>query len=411
MNLPTTSLASIATPPPWRLYFPAEHPGGGVEAELAGMPSAYRARVGDLAGRVRDYYDRRLVFLGGATAVERTLSPDSLDARCRLFLEKRFEDLLAEPAGEDPLPRYYYGYMREEPYPAALRITGFLPFGNVRAVMADLRGYGHGLEHDLDRTEAFLNAGFAVFTLERAEHGLSSRLDPRVDHMRDTEIFVRHVYEGLQMVRAIRSNDPRLAAAPFVALASSFGAAELVGALRAASSPLGIEAVVFDNPLWSLGRRHPWWQQQALRLLFGAFSAYPEEASEMSLMYRTRSVPKRYPCMKEAKFEGVTDYFKTFGPVCHPIALSSLDRLLETNAAWLRSDKARAVLPPALVLVTPGDEEVDSVKNLNIFRSLRRPGRDLFRPTLAHSPFVGSGDMDPGLAADVARFLKDSGGS
>jgi hypothetical protein len=399
------ALSHIGLPASWRFNFPAEHPNGGLECELAQMPLAYRAKIGDLPGRIQDFYDRGLVSLGGATLTERALSPDSLDTRCRLFLEKRFADCLAESRDERALPAYYYGYVREEPFPAALRITGFLPSGNVRAVMADLRGYGHGLEHDLDRTETFLAAGFAVFTLERAEHGLSSRLDPRVDHMRDTETFVRHAYEGLQTVRAIKRNDPRLADAPFVALASSFGASELVGAMRAASSPLGIEAVVFDNPLWSLGRRHPWWQQQALRLLFGAFSAYPEEASERSFMYRRRSAPKSYPYMKEARFEGVTAYFNAFGPVCHPIALSSLDRLLETNAAWLRSGKARAILPPALVLVTPGDEEVNPAKSVSLFRTLRRPGRDLFRPTLAHSPFVGSGDMDPWLAADVARFL------
>lgn len=367
----------------------------GLVTELANMPQAYRAMTGDMVGNMQAFYQQEIKTLGGTQP-----PPDAdLDAQARALIETRFPD---HPT--------YYGYFpalgaERQMTDAVARMVGILPTGSdpVRGTILDVRGYGHVFEYDLERTAAFVNAGFAVFTPDRLEHGLSSRIDPRNDAFHSTQLFVENTRQATDITKEIRREDKRLSPAPFYALASSLGGAQLLGAMGAAQSSFGIEALVLDSPLLTFGSKHPWVMRRVTALLFGALATFPETLSEVKAFYPKRSQPARLPKMTDALFDRVNRYSHAFGPRYHPIVMRDLENLLARNERWLANPKTQWILPRTMMHVAQSDTELDPPSNIRLFRKFARRG-DALRETNAHNAFVQKDD--PHLVPDIIDFFE-----
>lgn len=375
--------------------------------EAAGLPQAY-VKATDLRNadrRICDFYIEELETRFG-TRVSGDPTPDIL---ARAVIERRFKQALDSRAG-DKDPPYYYGYFEGKdrdgrPAGIPLRMVGLLPRArqNVYGILLDLRGYGHTFDHDWDRTEDFLKNGFAVFTPDRAEHGLSARLDPRRPSLRGMDLFAQHAAQSLEILGRFRRQDARLKKAPLFAVASSMGAAELVGAMRLKNTNFGIDTILFDNPLFSFGSRYGWLSRRIMTLIVSAFTVYPRSVSEWSSSYQRKRPPERYPRQSDGCYRRSVRFSRAFAPARHPVALFDLPRLVEANRDWLQSDATQNILPATLTTFAEGDKEVDVDDNIELFRSFRRPNKDGLRATSCHSPFLVGDDLD--LVEDVVDFF------
>jgi hypothetical protein len=370
----------------------------GLAEELAAMPQTYQAMVGDVGGAIKDYYAREIAAYGGIAPSPR----ESVDDHARALIRTRF-------AGSD----YHYGYYegrdtQGRPEGVYVRTVGIYPCWenwaeeDIRGTIVDLRGYGNTLEHDLERTADFLGSGYAVFTPERLEHGLSSRIDPRNASLQSTRVFVEHTRQAIEIAKTIRARDPRLSSKPLYAIGSSLGGALLVGAMAGVDSNLGIQAMVLDNPLLTFGLKHPWWHRRVLSVLFGALSAFPKTLSEVKTFYPRRSPSERPSGMSNEMHDRLSRYRQAFGPVYHPIVLRDLEDLLDGNRRWL-IERGSAVLPRLMMTVASGDAEVSPVGNADLYSGFARPDDDI-RPSMAHHSFLLRND--PTLVPDITRFFE-----
>lgn len=372
----------------------AIHPVG-LPSEFASMPKAYQSMTGDMVGKMQAFYQQEIGSLGGTPPA---LDAD-LDAQARALIETRF-----------PSNTTYYGYFpalgaNGQRTDAFVRMIGILPTGtdSVRGTILDVRGYGHVFEYDLERTASFVDAGFAVFTPDRLEHGLSSRIDPRHDAFHSTRLFVENTLQAAEIAQDIRREDERLSRAPFYSVASSLGGAQLLGAMRTAGSSFGIDSLVLDSPLLTFGTKHPWAMRRVTSLLFGALSVFPERLSEVKAFYPKRSQPARLPKMTDTLFDRINRYSHAFGPRYHPIVMRDLEDLLAKNQAWLKASKTQNIMPPTMMHVAQSDTELDPQSNIRLFCDFARPG-DALRETHVHNAFVQLDD--PNLVPDIIDFFE-----
>lgn len=325
------------------------------------------------------------------------------DEAARALLAHRFPD-------REIFYRYFEGRdLQGIPGQVFVRLTGILPLGSenvsAKGTILDFRGFGHALERDLDRTEDFVNAGFAVFTPDRLGHGLSSRIDPRRTDLASARVYVEHARQAALIVAdQVNKN---MSPGPLYCVASSLGGAEIIGAMAVDRSNFGIQALVLDSPLLTFGKDHPWLKRKAIGALMGALRLFPGSCSEKKAFYPKKKAPPRLPVMTEASYRRVAQYYQAFGPHFFPSPMGDLEELLESNRRALPELARHLILPKTLMMVAENDTQIDPAGNAQIFANLRRPGNRM-RPAQNHNAFLERSDT--GLVGDIVEFfLHDRG--
>lgn len=386
--------------------------------EIASLPAPYREGMQGLPETMEHYYRNEIlsspppmsrkqrelyetVHTGGTGLP----IPDAerLDRMATTLLEGRLQPILERHPKDPNQPDWYYFYFQASdllgrPAEIALRAIGVIPRKEMRGIVFDLRGYGHGFEHDFARMEGLLRAGFAVFTFDKIDHGLSSRWDPLLDHLRGAALYVTHTIQFLAVMEEFLKKEIRFATLPRFAIASSMAGSHLVGAMRETGGNLGLDRVVFDSPRWQAGKRYSWWDRN-VRLPF--YHRHPEAAMEK--FARRIRPPRQLRGMSAERHAYLERYWRAgaglWGPSIPNFDFEREDRKVRK---WLRSGAARDILPPAMLLVSPEDVEVDPFANLALFAATATDS-SMVRLTEAHSPFSAGGDER--LVPDVVDFL------
>ncbi len=371
------------------------------EDQVSNMPWGYRRRVGNISGHIAEFYEADLDMDNARV---------DLDTLPRAYIEQEYRQIV-NGHSLDPnsfFPDYYYGYVKtSSKLPSALRLIGLIPPHpeDLIGTVVNIPGYGHGFERDQHRIRLLLDAGFAVFIPERVEHGLSSPVDPRMESHRNADLLVHHLRDQIKTISEIHERDPRIREKPLYAIASSLGAAELIGAIHAEGFNFGFERIVLDSPLLSFGSNYPWRKRAGLTLIRTILESSPDIAAGLKTFYPRKSGPGRYPGMSDADDELNERYYRAFGPNHHALPYLYLDNMLDENASGLVRHNTRSLLPPTMITAAREDPHVNVRRNVDLFSRHMHP-EDAVRVTRTHDAFADRRDTD--LIGDVVRFFQAS---
>ncbi|OGQ55541.1 MAG: hypothetical protein A3I75_08205 [Deltaproteobacteria bacterium RIFCSPLOWO2_02_FULL_50_16] len=308
-----------------------------------------------LPGRTRPTFAARMTW--------RELSPED---------RERFIRSYTEEARGIPLPGYYYGYLEGHDVgggPAGLefRMLGLhAPSGqHARAVVELYPGFGHGLEYDLTRVEGYVGRGLATFMREPVDHGLSAHPDPRVAAQRSVALLTVHDLQFHDEVGRIQGLDPRLSdtnGQPLgrIGVGSSMGARHLVDQLLHRGGEHGYAALFLDSPAFLLGPKYASLVRMAPLIMGGlALRSTRDWVARNVVIPGSRS-------MSEGIDTTRADYARQYKearmglPV---MGLGAFDTPRFSRHLWQRVQDAvvagTLTLPPTLLGVFPGDQDVD----------------------------------------------------